>query len=77
VWERVRVHKNTISGGQVILKRMWILKLSPLWNIMTQALVFVAKFKFLFSRFGKNPVASDFAKVPKFPVAKYCYEFLP
>ena len=44
---------------------------------MTQALVFVAKFKFLFSRFGKNPVASDFAKVPKFPVAKYCYEFLP
>jgi hypothetical protein len=63
---------------EVILQKMRTLKLSLLWNIMPQALIFVAEFKFLVSGFRKKKtVASDVAKVPIFPVAEYCHEFLP
>lgn len=74
----VGTRKNTISGGQVILQIMWILKLSPLWNIMPQALMFVQNLSSCSVDLEKKtPVASDFAEVPNFPVAEYCHEFLP
>jgi len=50
---------------------MWTLKLSPLWNIMSQVLIFVAEFKFLFSRLKETLLFLILLKCQNFAMNSY------